>query len=226
VLQQQLANSKIEEVQIMRTLTKLLLMVGLALTMSTSAGAVISIGLAQVGGTYSATMKAQPGDTLVLNITYALEPGDATTLLDPGIEFGAEVSSFNAAGSTETGFAAWSAGAVALTPIAAGGITLATPNLADGWEKATLTPGGASSPCVFGACTSLGTAAFVLSGQSGVISVGGLWHPLGTVIGDGTFVDIAAISNLGSFTVIPEPTTASLLGLGLLGLTLAGRRRN
>jgi hypothetical protein len=47
------------------------------------------------------------------------------------------------------------------------------------------------------------------------------------VIGDGTFVDIAGVSNLGTFTVtaIPEPTTASLLGLGLLGLTVAGRRR-
>jgi hypothetical protein len=45
------------------------------------------------------------------------------------------------------------------------------------------------------------------------------------VIADGTFVDIAGISNLGTFTIIPEPTTASLLGLGLLGLAAAGRRR-
>ena len=208
----------------MRTLTKLLLMVGLALTMSTSAGAVVSIGLVQVGGTYDG-VSANAGDTLVLNITYSIQPGDAITLVDPGIVFNGSVQSFNVAGSTETAFAAWSGGAVALNPIATGDIALVTPNLANGWEKGTTIAGGGSSPCVFGACTSLGTAAFVLSGTSGVIAVGAVGAPGGTVIGDGTFVDIAPISNLGTFTVIPEPTTASLLGLGLLGLTVAGRRR-
>jgi hypothetical protein len=201
-------------------------MVGLALTMSTSAGAVVSIGLVQVGGTYDG-VSANAGDTLVLNITYSIQPGDAITLVDPGIVFNGSVQSFNVAGSTETAFAAWSAGAVALNPIATGDIALVTPNLANGWEKGTTIAGGGSSPCVFGACTSLGTAAFVLSGNSGVIAVGAVGAPGGTVIGDGTFVDIAPISNLGTFTItaIPEPTTASLLGLGLLGLTVAGRRR-
>jgi len=31
---------------------------------------------------------------------------------------------------------------------------------------------------------------------------------------------------VASFTIIPEPTTAALLGLGLLGLVLGGRRRS
>jgi hypothetical protein len=31
---------------------------------------------------------------------------------------------------------------------------------------------------------------------------------------------------IASFTIIPEPTTAALLGLGLLGLVLGGRRRS
>jgi len=48
-------------------------MVGLALTMSTSAGAVVSIGLVQVGGTFDIGNGANPGDTLVLKITYSLE---------------------------------------------------------------------------------------------------------------------------------------------------------
>ena len=208
----------------MRTLTKLLLMVSLALTLSTSAGAVISIGLVQVGGTYDG-VTANPGDTLVLNITYALEPGDATTLVDPGIVFNGAVTSFDAAGSTETAFAAWSGGAVALNPIATGDIALVTPNLANGWEKGTTIAGGGSSPCVFGACTSLGTAAFVLSGTSGFIDVGGVGQPGGTVIGDGVFDDITGQVYLPGFTIIPEPTTASLLGLALLGLAAAHRRR-
>jgi hypothetical protein len=33
-------------------------------------------------------------------------------------------------------------------------------------------------------------------------------------------------ANFASATVVPEPTTAAMLGLGLLGLSFAGRRRN
>ena len=213
----------------MRTLTKLLLMVGLALTMSTSAGAVVSITLTQVGGTYSATAGAVAGDTLVLDIGYSLGPGDMVTAVDPGLVFNGSVTSFNVGGSTETGFAAYGGGAIALNPIVQTtdiGLNPLDLSQADGWEKTTLTAGGTGTPCVFGACSSLGTAAFVLSGSSGVVSVGNVGLGGGTVIGDGTFMDIAGISNLGTFTIVPEPTTASLLGLGLLGLTIAGRRRS
>ena len=46
--------------------------------------------------------------------------------------------------------------------------------------------------------------------------------------GTGFALDFFGLTNGagGSFTVVPEPTTAALLGLGLLGLTFAGRRRN
>jgi hypothetical protein len=211
----------------MRAFTRLSIMVGLALTISTSAGAVVSIGLVQVGGTLDGWVGARPGDTLVLSITYSLQPGDSVTLIDPAIAFDGAVQSFDAAGSTETGFAAWSGGTYALSPIATGDIALVAPNLANGWEKGSTVAGGGTSPCVFGACTSLGTAHFVLSGEWGIISIGGIGQPGGTVIGDGTFQDIAPISNLGTFLImgVPEPTTASLLGLGLIGLTVASRRR-
>jgi hypothetical protein len=209
----------------MRTSKGLFLTIGLALTVSAPAGAVVSIGLVQVGGTYSASVGIQPGDTLVLSITYSLQPGDAVTLIDPAIVWNPPMATFHPELSTETGFASWSGGAVSFSPVATGDLSEPIPGLAHSWEKSNLTPGGITSPCVFGACTSMGTAYFVLSGISGTFAIGAVGMPYGTVVGDGTFVDIAGISNLGTFTVIPEPTTAALLGLGLLGLTAIGRRR-
>jgi hypothetical protein len=211
----------------MRNLTKILVTVGLGLSLSTSAGAVISIGLVQIGGTYSVAFGGSPGDTLELNITYSLQPGDVVTLIDPALVFDPAVFELIPEFSVETGFAAWSGGAVALNPIATGDIGLVTPGLANGWEKGTTIAGGGTTPCVFGSCTSLGTAWFLfLTSASGeTIAIGGVGQPGGTVVGDGTFVDIAGWSNLGSFTIVPEPTTASLLGLGLLGLTASHRRR-
>jgi hypothetical protein len=214
------------------TLAKLSLAVGLALTMSTSAGAVVSVGLVQIGGTYDPTVGAHVGDTLVLDITYSFGPGDAVTLLDPGIVWDGAVSSFDATGSTETGLALFSGGDILFDPIATGDVRLAPQglgfleNLADGWEKHSNFGGGASDPCVFGACSSLGTAAFVLSGADGVIRIGAVGQPFGTVIGDADYQDIAPISNLGSFQIIsnPEPSTALLLAFGLMGIA-AGRRR-
>jgi hypothetical protein len=40
-------------------------------------------------------------------------------------------------------------------------------------------------------------------------------------------LDFFGITSAGgtSFTIVPEPTTAALLGLGIAGLTIAGRRR-
>jgi hypothetical protein len=212
----------------MRTFTKLCLAIGLALTMSTSAGAMVSIGLVQVGGTYSAAVGAQAADTLVLSLTYGLQPGDAVTVLDPGVVWDGAVASFDAASSTRTPDSYWGPD----PPRALGSIVepppvphQVEPGRASGWGKGSLLAGGITSPCVWGACTSLGTAAFVLSGSSGVVAIGAVGLPEGTVIGDGTFVDIAASSFLGTFTIIPEPAAASLLGLGLIGLAVAGRCR-
>jgi len=39
------------------------------------------------------------------------------------------------------------------------------------------------------------------------------------------FFGVTGTTQIGSYTVVPEPTTAALMGLGLLGLAFAGRRR-
>jgi hypothetical protein len=57
--------------------SKLALLVGLALTVSTTAGA-WTLSLVQVGGTYDG-VGANPGDTLVLSIEYSLD--DSSVIL-------------------------------------------------------------------------------------------------------------------------------------------------
>jgi hypothetical protein len=207
----------------MRAVTKLLLAIGIAMTLSPSADAVVSVGLVQVDGTYSASQGVNPGDTLILSLTYSLQPGDTATLIDPAIVWNPPMATFHPELSTETGLASWSGGAVSFSPNTTGDLWEPVPGLADSWEK--FSPSGITDPCVFGACTSLGTAYFVLSGIPGTFAIGAVGLPYGTVIADGTFGDVTWASNLGTFTVVPEPMTASLLGLALLGLAAATRRR-
>ena len=62
----------------------------------------------------------------------------------------------------------------------------------------------------------------LLAGAIGTVNVA--WN---TATGSGFELSFFGLTNAPgtSFTIIPEPTTAALLGLGLVGLTLGGRRR-
>jgi hypothetical protein len=72
----------------------------------------------------------------------------------------------------------------------------------------------------------MATLVFDVIGASGSAAISLSLSSPGNVIGDNTGAAIAATtSGSGSISIIPEPTTALLVGLGLAGLGIAGRRR-
>lgn len=202
----------------MRTLAKILVAVGIALAVSTTASATLSISLIQTGGTYAGAAAA--GQTLTLTIVLsgdAAGPETAVASVDPWIDY-TGLGTYTSGASL--GFIAFNAGF--MPELGGGCCSVVGGAVVHGWDYGALTPPTAAPAF----SVTLGTVTFTLNGTGGVISV--LGSAGGTIIGNEAFVNVADSSGLGTFTIvpIPEPTTASLLGLGLLGLTVAGRRRN
>lgn len=86
--------------------------------------------------------------------------------------------------------------------------------------------GGKSRPGTFTDVWITTLVFHVVDPGDGQLVVTPYFSPSGDVIGDANNQDVAPLFALNSATIYtPEPTTALLFGLGLLGIAYAGRRR-
>jgi hypothetical protein len=200
----------------MRLLMKLMLAAGMVFAFSSQASAV-AVDLVQIGGPATPS----PSDVIVFNIQVTLQGGEGVTAVDPAIE----MMGASYVGGTEQPFNF--VNGVLLTPIGAAGADLGTINgglAVAGWEATTLTAGGAPGPAVF----NIGSVQFHVGSPNVWLTFdtpGALGVAFGTVVGDGGFNNISTQVSWGNYHLVPEPTTAGLMTLGLIGLVVAGRRR-
>ena len=217
----------------MRTLTKILMVAALALIVSSAANANVVITLTQIGGTYSATVGAQAGDTLILDVGYTITGADTHHHHRPGGRVRRPRLRAFVSGS-ETGLALWSAGATAFNALGAPAVFIGELH-GPGVDLRRRAREGGRHLCgrqcaVHLRCSAPARDADVQphgrerrDRRGSGASAAAVRHDDPDGLGA---VSVTPLATLGTFTIIPEPTTASLLGLGLLGLTVAGRRRN
>lgn len=203
---------------------------------ATSASA-ISITLAGANGQTVTT-----GDQVTVTMTLDTEATTGITLLSIATLFDNAQLSYNAAASSSnngSGYilygSAKNGGNYLSAAITCGG-GYGSPTAGDGCALAL--PGQVNADYVNGDLTNgtgagnvgvavLATLVFDVTGTSGFASIALSQTSPGNVIGQpgGTSTTGTLASGAGGVNIVPEPTTALLVGLGLAGLGIAGRRR-
>jgi hypothetical protein len=184
-----------------RTLIAVMALVGLA----SAANATVSLVLAADHATYNV------GDTITLKATGTANASEVSTavfgemLLDnPGALSGGAAS--QVALQSFGGFVTW---VVGTNPCTTSSCTMM--NQIGGVSDIPVS----NTPLVVATATFQAAAPGVVNATWEASTFN--WFGLG--LGGG------AVPNGTSFTIVPEPTTAAMLGLGLFGLAVAGRRR-
>lgn len=195
----------------MRTL-KLTLMVALALALGATTASASSVDVIwQVSNSGTTTVTAS--STITGNIVISVGGSD-TAVAGTGavLELSADAVGASILGATQTVLANW--------------IGLGVPTIGPAHSENVIAQGDLFG---FGVGVQPGTSAVIgtitvhaTTGGSVVVSATG---PADDIIGAGGASLLGQFSFGGGNIVVPEPTTASLLGLGLIGLTVAGRQR-
>jgi hypothetical protein len=232
----------------MRTLTSLALVAALAIAVGARDASAVSVDLVWTystggafpcaGGTYASgctlvpspngtgemDIFANPGDTLYLAIQVTLSLGETVTAIGVSIEFDNDLlDELDLLLASEYSLGPISPLSVGVSATqessgATGGFVLTCENAS---ISATFTTPGSSTLCLIG---------FVVTGNvatDGKDILVGFFGPQDGAL-DGSNVAFTPAFSLGASVnnmPLPEPGIATLLGLGLLGLTVAGRRK-
>ncbi len=221
----------------MRILINRMLVTALLFFFSAASASALTVTMGGVSGQTVTT-----GDSL--SVTVSLDVGTTTgiTLLSIGVLFDDSQLSYDQAASTTTSYllyggkggggylkASTTCGGYPQTAPAGCSLRVGTTNQVNvDFVSADLTNGTANTTgsSAGGAAPLLATLVFSVTGTGGSAAISLSQSSPGNVIGlAGGASTTATLAGSGSVNIVPEPTTALLVGLGLAGLAVAGRRK-